>query len=102
MKISTALIATFATIGAIPFQALAQPMMPSDMAPPNAHPGQCFARVLVPATYVPDQNMSVPDTIASSGLIALSRPYSRTFKAAGIYCGRFLEVLDILYAQTYT
>lgn len=59
MKISTALIATFATIGAIPFQALAQPMMPSDMAPPNAHPGQCFARVLVPATYVPDQNMSV-------------------------------------------
>lgn len=59
MKISNGIVAALVGISVLPFASIAQPMMPSDMAPPNARPGQCFARVLVPATYVADQALNV-------------------------------------------
>ncbi len=59
MKISKVIVATLVGISVLPLASIAQPMMPSDMAPPNARPGQCFARVLVPATYTADQALNV-------------------------------------------
>lgn len=50
MKLSKSALAFIFAIGIVPLPSIAQ-NLPSDLPPPNAKPGQCYARVLVPAKY---------------------------------------------------
>lgn len=65
MNLSKTVLVSIFAIGLLPLAATAQGALPSDLPTPNAKPGQCFARVLVPAKYE-----QVPMSVA------VSDPYS--------------------------
>lgn len=66
MSFSKSFVVSLMAFGIMPIAAQAQGGLPSDLPTPNAKPGQCFARVLVPAKYeqVP-MNVAVSDSYSS-------------------------------------
>jgi Putative peptidoglycan binding domain len=88
MKLAIAALATLTIASSIP-AALSAQQMPDINSPANAKPGQCYARVLVPASYVADQTLSVPieDTYSMPKVAQaqLSAPVNRDVIAADAY-----------------